>query len=481
MPLNTSGKKHWSHVWRHFALDSLIWLAAFIAATVIRFSGDDSPDAIAIAILRYAPGLLAGSLTVASVCYLFSLYSRHGPHSNHRRRYLLVLGAVLIASLATLTYGSVDFSARIGRGVLVVALPAATMLLLWHHHYLRLQSSAFQEKLLLIAACEEDLMDVKRFSAMDQNHSILVGIVTAPDFHLPDVDSIATLGTTLDLKQIVNDHHIDSVLATAHNLQDSDIATSIRSLRYSGISVTNLVTLCEEVYQAVPLSLVDASWLLSASSQPDWVYIRRFKRIFDILTASFFLITLSPFLLAGMLAVRLGSRGPIFYSQVRSGRFGREFKVTKLRTMKVDAEKGGAQWSSKDDERITLVGKFLRLTRIDEIPQLWCILTGQMSFVGPRPERPEFVEQLTMEIPFYNERLLIQPGLTGWAQVNYPYGASVEDAARKLEYDLYYMKHMGVVLDLFILLDTVKTILRGGTSQSRGEQLAKFLDNLNRL
>jgi len=479
MPFNTSGKKHWSHVWRHFALDSLIWLAAFVTATVLRFAGDDSPDAITIALLQYAPGLLAGSLTISSVCYLFSLYSRHGPHSNHHRRYLLVFGAILVASLATLSYGSVDFSARIGRGVLVVALPSATIFLLWHHHYLRLQSSAFQEKLLLIANCKEDLIDVKRFSAMDQKHSVLVGIVTAAGFKIPS--DFETLGSMANLAQIVNDRHIDCVLATAHNLQDDNIATSIRSLRYSGVSVTNLVTLCEEVYQAVPLSLVDSSWLLSASSQPDWIYIRRFKRIFDVLTASFFLIALSPFLLAGMAAVRMGSRGPVFYSQIRSGRFGRHFKVTKLRTMKIDAEKGGVQWSSKNDERITLVGKFLRLTRIDEIPQLWCILSGQMSFVGPRPERPEFVEQLAKEIPYFNERLLIQPGLTGWAQVNYPYGASVGDAARKLEYDLYYMKHMSVVLDLFILLDTVKTILRGGTSASRGEQLADFLDKLEKL
>ena len=340
-----------------------------------------------------------------------------------------------------------------------------------------MQSSAFQEKLILIAGCDQDLLDVKYFSAMDQKHSIMAGIVAAPGFQIPGKYTI--LGNTDNLEQIVKDHQIDCVLATSQNLQTDSISTSIRSLRYSGTSVTNLITICEEVYQAVPLTLVDASWLLSASSHPDWVYIRRFKRIFDIITASFFLITLSPFLVMGILAVRLSSRGPIFYSQIRSGRFGRDFKVTKLRTMKLDAEKGGAQWSSKNDERITLAGKFLRLTRIDEIPQLWCILTGHMSFVGPRPERPEFVEQLAKEIPFYNERLLIQPGLTGWAQVNYPYGASISDAARKLEYDLYYMKHMSVVLDLFILLDTVKTILRGGTSRSRGEQLTEFLNKLS--
>lgn len=479
MPFNTTGTKHWSHVWRHFALDSYIWILAFVIATYVRFSYYDHPDNFLITLLHYAPGILAGSLTVSSVCYLFSLYSRHGPHSNRRRRYLLVIAAVLAATLATLSYGSIDFSARIGRGVLILSLPSASILLLWHHHYLRLQSSSFQERLLLIASCEQDILDLQRFSAMDQKHYILVGLVSAADFQLPD--SAASLGDIRDLKQIVNDHQIGCVLATPSNLRDETISTHIRSLRYSGISVTNLITLCEEIYQAVPLPLVDSSWLLSASSQPDWVYIRKFKRIFDIITSIFFLIALSPFLILGIISVRLGSKGPIFYSQIRSGRFGRDFKVTKLRTMTVDAEKGGAQWSSANDERITWVGKFLRLTRIDEIPQLWCILTGQMSFVGPRPERPEFVRQLAQEIPYYNERLLIQPGLTGWAQVNYPYGASVDDAARKLEYDLYYMKHMSVILDVFILLDTVKTILRGGTSRSRCKQLMTFLENLKKI
>ncbi|MCF6312323.1 MAG: exopolysaccharide biosynthesis polyprenyl glycosylphosphotransferase [Verrucomicrobiales bacterium] len=478
MPFNTPSKKHWSHVWSHFALDGYIWLAAFITATIVRFSGDDSSTTILTALLRYAPGILAGSLTLSSVCYLFSLYSRHRPCSNLSRRYLLVIAAVLVSTIVTLSYGSIDFSARIGRGVLILALPSATVLLLLHHHYLRLQSSAFQEKLLLIAGCQKDLSDSDRFLQMNQNHYILSGIVTTHNFQLPATQT--ALGDISDLKQLVKIHHIDCILATSSNLRDDTIATPIRSLRYSGTSVTNLTTLCEELYQAVPLSLVDSSWLLSASSQPDWAYIRKFKRIFDVITAIFFLIVLAPFLILGMISVRLGSKGPIFYSQIRSGRFSRDFKVTKLRTMKTDAEKSGAQWSSENDERITKVGKFLRLTRIDEIPQLWCILTGEMSFVGPRPERPEFVEQLAQEIPFYNERLLIQPGLTGWAQVNYPYGASVDDAARKLEYDLYYMKHMSVVLDLFILLDTVKTILRGGTSKSRGGQLTEFLDKLSK-
>jgi lipopolysaccharide/colanic/teichoic acid biosynthesis glycosyltransferase len=136
--------------------------------------------------------------------------------------------------------------------------------------------------------------------------------------------------------------------------------------------------------------------------------------------------------------------------------------MTKLRTMRVDAENDGAKWSEKDDPRITIAGRFLRRYRIDEIPQLWHVLCGHMSFVGPRPERPEMIAQLAKGMPFYEERLMVQPGLTGWAQVSYPYGATVLDARRKLEYDLYYMKHMSVFLDVFILLDTVRIVISGG-------------------
>jgi lipopolysaccharide/colanic/teichoic acid biosynthesis glycosyltransferase len=155
----------------------------------------------------------------------------------------------------------------------------------------------------------------------------------------------------------------------------------------------------------------------------------------------------------------------VFFRQVRCGRLGRKFEVFKLRTMRVDAESDGPKWASKNDPRVFPGGGLLRKFRIDEIPQLWNILRGDMSFVGPRPERPDFIEQLSKEIPYFRERLLVSPGLTGWAQVNYPYGATTLDARRKLEYDLYYMKHMTLTLDMFVLLDTVRIVLTGGVSQ----------------
>ena len=213
----------------------------------------------------------------------------------------------------------------------------------------------------------------------------------------------------------------------------------------------------------MPLELISSEWLLNASGEPQHIYIKKLKRLFDIICSAMGLVLSGPALGLGILAIKLTSPGPIFYRQTRSGRFGRPFQMTKLADdVHVNAEKAGAVWSEKNDPRVTFVGRFLRRYRIDEIPQLWHVLCGRMSFVGPRPERPEIIAQLAQQVPYYEERLMVQPGITGWAQVSYPYGASALDSRRKLEYDLYYMKHMSLFLDVFILLDTVRTVLTGG-------------------
>jgi exopolysaccharide biosynthesis polyprenyl glycosylphosphotransferase len=168
-----------------------------------------------------------------------------------------------------------------------------------------------------------------------------------------------------------------------------------------------------------------------------------------------------PFIPFIMLAVRLSSPGPIFFRQSRVGRHGRPFSLIKFRTMRDDAEADGAIWATANDSRVTPLGRFLRKSRLDEIPQLWNVLKGEMSFVGPRPERPEFVGWLAKEIPFYELRHMVRPGITGWAQVRYHYGASLEEAKRKLEYDLYYVKHLSLGLDLLIMFETIKIIMLG--------------------
>jgi len=191
---------------------------------------------------------------------------------------------------------------------------------------------------------------------------------------------------------------------------------------------------------------------------------RAIKRTIDLVVSVLLFVLTAPIILISAIIIKLESAGPVFYLQERVGEHSLPFKVIKLRSMCQDAEKNGAVWASVNDQRVTRFGAFIRKTRIDELPQLWNVIKGEMSLVGPRPERPVFVEELVKIIPYYNIRHTVKPGVTGWAQVCYPYGASAEDALRKLEYDLYYLKNISVALDLFILFRTVKTVLfqKGG-------------------
>jgi exopolysaccharide biosynthesis polyprenyl glycosylphosphotransferase len=184
------------------------------------------------------------------------------------------------------------------------------------------------------------------------------------------------------------------------------------------------------------------------------------KRVFDIAASLVLLIVALPLILFGAISVKLDSKGPAFFRQTRVGLFGEHFQLVKLRSMRTDAEADGkAKWAEKDDPRVTRVGKWIRLLRIDELPQIWSVLKGDMSFVGPRPERPEFVADLEKKLLYYSERHMVKPGITGWAQINYPYGASLQDARAKLEYDLYYAKNYTPFLDILILLQTLRVVL----------------------
>jgi sugar transferase (PEP-CTERM system associated) len=231
-------------------------------------------------------------------------------------------------------------------------------------------------------------------------------------------------------------------------------------LRFQGIIVEDDSTLRERLYGKIQLDglrpsnfLYSEGFRLRASQQ----FIRQVVSIFAAALGLLIFLPVFPFV---VLAVKLSSKGPVFFRQKRVGMGGRVFDVLKFRTMFTDAEAGGAKWATKNDPRVTKVGMFLRKTRIDEIPQLWNVLRGDMGFVGPRPERPEFVTWLGEELPFYYLRTLIRPGLTGWAQVRYGYGATLAETKEKLEYDLYYIKHMSLGLDLLIMFETIKTILR---------------------
>ena len=237
------------------------------------------------------------------------------------------------------------------------------------------------------------------------------------------------------------------------------LLTSLYQLQRQGVVVLNRLLWCEMVLQRFPSELLTESDLLDGCfCVPSGTLQNRVKRVGDLVVAICLLVITSPLILVSALLIKGTDRGPVFYSQLRKGIHGVPFRIWKLRSMRIDAENQGAQWSSRSDPRITMVGSILRRTRLDELPQLWCVVTGSMSLIGPRPERPQFDLQLSQKIPYYELRYQIRPGLSGWAQVNYPYGASVEDSANKLSYDLYYIKNFSFLLDVLILFKTMRLV-----------------------
>jgi sugar transferase (PEP-CTERM system associated) len=253
--------------------------------------------------------------------------------------------------------------------------------------------------------------------------------------------------------------HIDRVIVAMENRRGSMPVRELLDLRLDGVVVEDATTLMERLLGKLPLEGLNPSAMIFTHGFNVKASQQIFRRLVSITVSFIGLAICLPFIPFIILAVRFSSPGPIFFKQTRVGLRGRHFSVLKFRTMRQDAEAKGAVWATKNDPRVTSLGRFMRKTRLDEIPQLWNVLRGEMGFVGPRPERPEFVQWLTSEIPFYELRHMIRPGITGWAQVRYQYGASLEETKQKLEYDLYYIKHLSVGLDLLIMFETIKTII----------------------
>ncbi len=230
--------------------------------------------------------------------------------------------------------------------------------------------------------------------------------------------------------------------------------------RTAGIKVLNEIEFQEMSSKSIDIDLLSNGWLAYGNTLGGGIARRFIERGFDIFLSLLILTATAPVLLATAALIRLDSKGPVFYRQTRVGLFGRTFEIIKFRSMRVDAEQAGAPvWATKRDPRVTRLGTVLRLLRIDELPQLFNVLKGEMSVIGPRPERPHFVDDLAAQIPHYRDRAVAKPGITGWAQVNYPYGASVEDARRKLAYDLYYIKHRSLMMDFRICIATIRVII----------------------
>jgi exopolysaccharide biosynthesis polyprenyl glycosylphosphotransferase len=453
-----TGKAHSISIVRRAGRDAVTFAVAFLIANYARFHEFFKLD-------EYFASILAGTAGLVIACYIFGLYSvesRGGPRFFLHG--LLFTSAFLMALLIMTVVGYVDFGSRVGRGFMALGVGISYPILLLHHWAMFNKHRLAPERVAFVA---ESLSELAEYQRIRDLHPRGIEIAGRIDITGAPVKG-DLLGRIKHVTRIISRHKIDRIVFPDARMNDEQARPYLRQMRYSGMACTPLIALCEEYLQYVPLHLVTTEWLMHSEASPRDLYFRKLKRTFDILTSLGLLVLLSPALLLGICIVKLFSpKGPVFFRQTRVGRFGKHFEILKLRSMRTDAEKNGPQWSTAHgDSRVFFGGAFLRKYRIDEIPQLINILRGDMSFVGPRPEQPAFVDTLSKMLPFYEERHMIHPGLTGWAQVSYPYGATTEDAQCKLEYDLYYLKHAGIAFDLLILLDTVRVVLIGGMKKA---------------
>ncbi|QLC22908.1 TIGR03013 family PEP-CTERM/XrtA system glycosyltransferase [Parasphingopyxis sp. CP4] len=322
-----------------------------------------------------------------------------------------------------------------------------------------LGGAAFKRRLVILGAGSR-AQRIKDLAKDPGSGFVVVGYIAMNDGRqeIPEAINRDAIYNLADHVVLLNASEVVLALEERRNALPLDDLLRIKT---TGVHVNDLSSFLERETGRVDLDSVNPSWLIFSDGFSSGRRISSaLKRLFDIAASLALLLITAPIILVTAIAIKLESKGPAFFRQKRVGQYGQEFELIKLRSMRNDAEKDGqAVWAQKNDPRVTRIGKLIRKLRIDELPQAWTVLKGQMSFVGPRPERKQFVDDLATKMPYYAERHMVKPGITGWAQVNYPYGASLEDARHKLEYDLYYAKNYTPFLDLLILLQTVRVVI----------------------
>ena len=318
---------------------------------------------------------------------------------------------------------------------------------------------AFKRRLLVLGAGKR-AQRIKELEAKPGSGFIVVGYI-AMNENKRVVPEAINRDAIYNLADFVVKMGASEVVLALEERRNAIPLDDLLRIKTTGVHVNEISSFLERETGRVDLDSVNPSWLIFSDGFSSGRRLSGIaKRLFDVIASLILLFATMPVVIVFAILVKLESRGPAFYRQIRVGLFGQPYSVLKLRSMRSDAELDGkALWAEKDDPRITVVGKFIRKVRIDELPQTWNVLKGEMSFVGPRPERPEFVADLEQQLSYYAERHMVKPGITGWAQINYPYGASIEDSRHKLEYDLYYAKNYTPFLDILILLQTIRVVL----------------------
>lgn len=443
--------------------DAAILYAGVILAMYLRlgFSGSENE-------LNAKNGWLKIGLA-AAVCllilYFYDLYD-YVVMTNRRELMLRMVQALGIAwALLALLFYFVP-QLLIGRGVSVISVPLVLALLVGWRMFIHSLTGhpEIGEKILVVGTGQTALDTAEAvWERRDAGYRIAGFVSENGAKPRQKLGKSIILGKAHELEDVIRNEKIDRVVIAVRERRGAFPTEALLKMSLAGdISIEECTSFFERITGKVHVDMLRPSWLIFAGRRRDTPIKSVVRELFHRVLALIGLAVSLPVAIIAALLIKLESRGPIFYKQERIGKNGRIFNVIKFRSMKMDAEADGLPvWAATDDERVTRIGRVIRKLRIDEIPQFWNILKGEMNFVGPRPERPHFVKQLATEISYYEHRHLVAPGLTGWAQIKYPYGASVSDAIQKLQYDLYYIKNQSLTLDMVIVFETIKTVLFG--------------------
>ncbi|MFY9619518.1 MAG: TIGR03013 family XrtA/PEP-CTERM system glycosyltransferase [Pyrinomonadaceae bacterium] len=443
-------------------VEAMLLFGGLVIAVYVRMGAADAED-ILINRNGFYKAALATLFCLTSF-YFFDLYD-FVVMRDRRELVLRMLQALGLAWIAlALTFYALP-QVMIGRGVTLISLPLALLLMVgWRlsiHWFLG--HPELGERILIVGSGEFAVEIAKEtLQRKDAGYRVVGFVDNDPALVGKSLINPKVIGLTSELASLVKRENIDRLVVAIGDRRGQFPTQELLKLSLSGdVTIEESASFYERLTGRVLLDMIRPSWLIFSSrgrrARINEIARSAMHRIIALVGA----ILSLPIAILTAIVIKLESRGPILYKQERVGKNGRPFRLMKFRSMRTDAEKDGPVWAKTDDERMTRVGRIIRKIRVDEIPQFWNILRGDMNFVGPRPERPHFVAQLAQEIPYYEQRHLIAPGLTGWAQINYPYGASIEDAKQKLQYDLYYMKNQNLALDATIMFETVKTILFG--------------------
>jgi exopolysaccharide biosynthesis polyprenyl glycosylphosphotransferase len=384
------------------------------------------------------------------VFYIAGLYDLRRLRNNLDFLKTLALSLITSAAIAVLAFYLIPaFGITPKTNLLIFIVFFAIIEVWWRRTFNRMTAAGEAPNRVLLIGDSETAIEAE--GAVAENPQLGYTIVAHP------AEAEASQNGS-ELNKIVEEKNVNVIVVPRELKRRNKLALTLYAYFGRGIAVIDLDNFYEIVMRKIPLADVEETWFLENVEAAAQTY-GKFKRVLEFLLALVIGVVLLPFEILIALLVVLTSRGPAIYRQTRVGLYGKHFTLYKFRTMHRDAERGGAQWAERDDTRVTLIGKFLRKSHLDELPQLWNIMRGNLSFVGPRPERPEFIEKLKTEIPFYEVRLLVRPGVTGWAQINHHADLTLGDVKEKLKYDVYYLKNRSLILDFTIILKTLKSTL----------------------